>query len=293
MLALIIGIAILCILLGIGATIAKIAKVIIWGLGGLFLVVMVLTIFREYSEVLLKATGVILKVAIVIFGILIIVAVIYGIYTRIKLSLNTKKYIQWLDSVGISENRNAPFDSEVQERIIFKGAALRLNAEYTASRRFYQAVESDILQKQLFTISDFTAVVQAKSTICLPTKGIIAMMEYLAKKNSLALFDPSMPAMSAVPEYCCIQYDLSRALTDLAKKEGIVTQDVFKTAALCAEPIFRDAAWIPSSFLDLLVSRGEMEIAKTKSNEQLYVMKGLEGLQSKATSTEISLDDDF
>lgn len=118
------------------------------------------------------------------------------------------------------------------------------------------------------------------------------MMEYLAKKNSFALFDPTMPAMSAVPEYCCIQQNLSCALTDLAKQKGITTPSAFRTAVLSAEPIFRDAAWIPQSFLDLMVSRGEMERGpRTTDNELLYVMKGLENLESEATTTEISLDD--
>lgn len=289
MLALIIVIGILCILFGV---ITKAAKVVFGVVGAFFLICMILAILREYGGVLLNAAGVILWAAIIIFGVLIVAAVVYGIYTKIKLALNTKKYIQWLDTVGISENRSAPFDSEVQERAVFKGDALRLDSKYTASFRFYQEAESEILQKQMFTISDFTAVVQTKSRICIPTDGIVAMMEYLAKKNSLVLFDPTAPTTADVPEYCCIQRNLSHALTELARKEGMVTQGDFKTVALNSEPILRAAAWLPSSFLELLVSKGEMEKAVKVGDEQLYKMKGsLEG--SKATTTEISLDDDF
>ena len=286
MLALIIVIAILCALFGIGAALAKTAKVILWVVGGFFLVCVIIGILQAYGGVLLKA-------AVVVLGILIVTAVVYTIFTKIRLSLSTKKYIQWLDSVGISENHSAPFASEVQERAVFKGDALRLNAKYTASFSFYQEAESEILQKQMFTISDFTAVVQTKSRICLSTEGIVAMMEYLAKKNSMALFDPTTPATPAVPEYCCIRRDLSCELTNLAMGKGMITQSEFKTIALDNEPILRAAAWIPSSFLDLLAARGELTVAAdVGGGEKLYKKKGsLEG--SEAISTEISLDDDF
>lgn len=277
-------IIVVCLVLGLGAilvsAIGSLLAVALPVIGGGFLLLLAIGIIQNYGWVLLKA-------AAVIFGVLLVVSVFYIICTKIKLILDTKKYVKWLNSVGICENSSTPFSSEVRERAVFKGTALRLNATYTASLRFYREVETGALQKQLLTMRDFAVIVQAASSICVSPEGIASLMEYLAEKNSLVLFDPAMPAVPAVPEYCCIQHDLSCTLEELAKRTGGIQPDEFQATALRAEPIFQNAAWVPSAFLERLASMGEMNKVSMNNGTTLYIMKGFEN------STEISLDDDF
>lgn len=286
MLTIIIVLAILFAVFEIGASLLKVAKSFLEILAPLVGIIILLALVINFIDAYGKT---VIKVIAFGLGLLSVIAVASLFYKIVLSAIGKKEYVRLLDFVGISENSNASASAKTRERVIAKGLALRLNSEYTASARFYRAVEAEVLQKKFFTISDLTAIVKVNSNASPSSDGVFALMVHLAKKNSLLLLDPSDPATPAVSECCCLQNESVRTLVDIVRKQGLMDKTQFANKVFQADPSFQAVTWLPLAFLQLLVQLGEVEKAADTKQGRLYAVKGFENLNCEATSTEISL----
>jgi len=276
MLYIILGIIAICLLFSLIKKVGKFlliaAAIVICGSLGFYLI-------YYYGILLLKFIGITL-------GITISLGIFVWVYTEIKLSIDTRKYMNWINSMGVGLDCDAPVEKEAINNAVKKNDLVRLDSKCVATRAVCEQVKNRITAMELVKPINLKSIIQSVVSDY-SGNGLESMLDYLCSNNLITIIrDLKSNKNGITPK-------LYSKLYNSFKKNGMATAEQF-SAYLSEQSETRylglELTWISPSFLEMLLKKGDIKVINTTYGKT-YQCKEITST-SNVIIEELEFDDD-